>query len=120
MQVTIINGQTRLSYHFPVPIAKLALDSPKRNVQPGKRTHQDLASSVEPVSVSGLVDVLDVGGVPPDETFPEVGKGTFDCFRVTFQGGFSPSDDTLYWISVNRSERSDFVSIAWKEIRDLR
>ena len=84
MQVTIINGQTRLSYHFPVPIAKLALDSPKRNVQPGKCAHQDLSSSVKPVSVSGLVDVFDVGGVPSDETFPEVGKGTFDGFRVTF------------------------------------
>jgi hypothetical protein len=71
-------------YRFPVPVAKLALDSPKRNVQPGKRTHQDLASSVKPVSISRLVDVLDVGGVPPDETLPEVGKSTFDGFRMAF------------------------------------
>lgn len=70
--------------YLSLPITKLALYSPKRNVQPGKRTHQDLASSVEPVSVSGLVDVLDVGGVPSDETLPEVGKGAFDGFRVTF------------------------------------
>ena len=84
MQIAIINSQTRLSYHFSASIAKLALDSPKRNVQPGKRTHQDLSSSVKPMSISRLVNVLDVGGVPSDETFPKVYKGAFDGFRVTF------------------------------------
>jgi hypothetical protein len=45
--------------------------------------------------ISRLVDILDVGGVPSDETFPKVCKGAFDGFRVTFQGSFSPSDDAL-------------------------
>jgi hypothetical protein len=47
------------------------------------------------MSVCGLVDVFDVGGIPTDESFPEVDKGAFYGFRVSFEGSFTPSYDAL-------------------------
>lgn len=60
--------------------------------------------------ISRLIDILNVGSVPSDETFPKVCKGAFDGFGVTFQGSFSPSNDPLQVradLSIQRSALFD-------------
>lgn len=73
----------------------LSLDIPQGDIQPAQGAHQYLSSTVKSMTVGRLVNVLDVGGVPADETFAKVDKGAFDGFRVAFQRGFTPSDDAL-------------------------
>lgn len=58
-------------------------DEPKCDVQTRDCAHEDFTTTVEPLAVSELVDILDVGRVPAYETFLEVFEGAFDGFRVT-------------------------------------
>lgn len=57
--------------------------------------HQDWTTAVEARSIGHLPDVLDPVCVPVDETGSEVTKGAFDCFGVSLEGGFAPSDEPV-------------------------
>lgn len=57
--------------------------------------HQDWTTAVEARSVGRLPNVLDAICVPVHKTGSKVTQGAFDCFGVSFEGGFAPSDEPL-------------------------
>lgn len=74
---------------------RFTLDVPKGDVQTGEGAHEDLTTTVEPMSIGRLVNIFNVGGIPTDESLSKIDKRAFDGFRMPLECSFTPSDDAL-------------------------
>lgn len=93
---------------------RFTLDIPKGNVQSRDGTHKDLTPSIKPMSIRRLIDILNVGRIPADESLSEIDKGAFDGLRMTLESSFTPSDDALERKSELGSALTGFPDLLWK------
>lgn len=82
--------------------------------------HEHWATSVEPRAIGVLPDVLDLLGVPSDETLREVLERALDGFGMALESALTPSDDARLCFDAHKEpSRRNAENLEWASMSIL-